>query len=278
MLNLVSVVIPTYNYGHFVNEAIESVFSQTYKDLEMLVIDDGSTDETQDLLERYLYNPKFVFVTQKNMGAIVARNTGLLLSKGSYVLFLDADDILKPTAIEKLVFELENQNECDLVVCNYTELRSNGHVKERSIVSKISEKWFWSNPARTPFPPSVTLIRKTLFSKTGIWDTTLQSPAEDYDLFRRFSINGKLCFVDESLVIKRSHENNLSNQSSERYFQDNLRAVRRMFSEDRQVNTLRNRLRTWNLLHFGFLKHAVKYKDLQLFVRVLVNSSRYFRG
>ena len=88
----ISVIIPTYNNAHFVGEAIESVLDQTYRDVEIIVVDDGSLDNTKEVLDTYIKNGQINYIYQKNMGPGAARNTGCNHAKGTYIAFLDSDE------------------------------------------------------------------------------------------------------------------------------------------------------------------------------------------
>src|ERR671911_2120937 len=109
---LVSVVIPCYNQAHFLGEAIESVLAQSYPRFEIIVVDDGSTDDTSKVAARY---PGVRYVYQNNQGVSAARNSGLARSEGEYVVFLDADDRLLPEALETGLKCLEARPECAFV-------------------------------------------------------------------------------------------------------------------------------------------------------------------
>lgn len=109
---LVSVIIPSYNYARFVGEAIESVLDQAYRHFEVIVVDDGSTDHTGEVVARYA---RVRYLRQKNQGRSIARNNGFRASKGAYVVFLDADDRLLRTALEIGVRNLEARPECAFV-------------------------------------------------------------------------------------------------------------------------------------------------------------------
>ena len=114
--NLVSIIIPTYNYGEFLPDAVESIFNQTYQEWECLIIDDGSTDNTKDIAHSVLLNDNRVsYYYQNRKGTSAAKNLGLKYSKGNFIQFLDADDILEDNKLEKHVSYLSNHKKCDLV-------------------------------------------------------------------------------------------------------------------------------------------------------------------
>jgi hypothetical protein len=139
------------------------------------------------------------------------------------------------------------------------------------------EGWFWRYPGRTPFPPSVTLIKRDLFAKTGIWDTLLKSPAEDFDIFRRMSSFTSFAGIEDTLVVRKAHEKSLTKRKSSLYFEDNLRAVKRMFSEDKKINTLLNRCKSWTYLHLNFFKHSLKFRDTDLFFITLSSFVKFWK-
>src|SRR5829696_6977365 len=120
---LVSVVIPCYNQAHFLEEAIESVLAQSYKDFEIIVIDDGSTDDTGEVAGRY---PRVRLFRQDNQGLAAARNAGLWRSKGEYLVFLDADDRLLPWALEVGLKHLRAHPECAFVSGYYRPIAVDG--------------------------------------------------------------------------------------------------------------------------------------------------------
>src|SRR5690625_237459 len=111
---LLSLIIPVYNVKEYLKECINSVLNQTYKNIEIIVINDGSTDKSLEILERYsLENKNITVISQKNLGQSVARNRGVQQATGKYIYFLDADDYILPEALEHLVEKME-ENELDL--------------------------------------------------------------------------------------------------------------------------------------------------------------------
>src|SRR5215212_6268835 len=123
----VSVVIPCYNQAHFLGEAIESVLSQRYTDVEVIVVDDGSQDDTQGVASSYAArDPRVRLVRQNNRGLAGARNRGLAESRGEYVVFLDSDDRLAEGALEVGVRELEANPDCAFVSGHYRPISADG--------------------------------------------------------------------------------------------------------------------------------------------------------
>ena len=123
-MNKVTVIISLYNHAHLVSEAIESVLSQTYKDIEIIVVDDGSTDNAKKVLATYIEQGKIRYIYQNNKGLSSARNTGIQAAQGKYIKFLDSDDYLYPEQFEKQIEDIKNDNET-LSVTDYFDLDMN---------------------------------------------------------------------------------------------------------------------------------------------------------
>ena len=123
---LVSVVIPSYNYGHFIEDTIRSILAQTYISYEIIVVDDGSTDNTQEILKPYL--EKINYVYQNNQGLSAARNHGTSLAKGEFVLFLDADDFLLPHMLEEQIAAFQQNPDLGLVICGWHIVDKTGKI------------------------------------------------------------------------------------------------------------------------------------------------------
>ena len=129
----VSVVIPVYNAAMFLEKAVKSVLDQTYKDIELILIDDGSTDDSQKKCEAFtLIDNRVRVVTQENRGPAAARNTGVRHASGDFVFFLDADDYIERTALEKLTSSYE-QYRADLVMGNFCKLENNGKILDQGV-------------------------------------------------------------------------------------------------------------------------------------------------
>ncbi|MBO6307893.1 MAG: glycosyltransferase family 2 protein [Oribacterium sp.] len=122
---LISVIIPVYNVAPYLREALDSVVNQTYRHLEILVIDDGSTDESSQICDEYLFDPRIIVLHQKNCGLSNARNNGLDVATGKYIAFLDSDDAWHPSFIEELLSAIERTGS-DLAVCRYSVQKTEG--------------------------------------------------------------------------------------------------------------------------------------------------------
>lgn len=125
-MNLVSIIIPTYNNVDTICQAVDSCINQTYKNIEIIVIDDGSTDNTKKVLNKYLSDERFKYIYQENQERSAARNHGLDIAKGEYIQFLDSDDRLYPSKIEKQVNFLDSNPEYFLVYCGVEYIDKNG--------------------------------------------------------------------------------------------------------------------------------------------------------
>ncbi len=159
---LVTVVIPCYNQAHFLGEAVESVLAQTHPHLEIVVVDDGSTDDTSGVAARY---PGVRLVRQENRGLSAARNSGLARGRGEYVVFLDADDRLLPEALEVGVRELEAHPECAFAFSEWVEIDEHGveilqapTTFPEGVISQLeAARWFIRH--NTIVPPAIVLRR-----------------------------------------------------------------------------------------------------------------------
>jgi glycosyltransferase involved in cell wall biosynthesis len=176
---LVSVIIPLYNQKEFVGEAIESVLNQSYSHIEIIVVNDGSTDEPSEVLEKYMKDIKLI--NQKNKGLAAARNTGIKNSSGEYIQLLDADDFLDKKKVE---FQLEF-NESQKADVSYCEISSYDNDSGRSLprnVGKVKDMFshlfnFWYT---YPIPVHSLLIKKEIFDRFGFFDKNLKAVEDRY--------------------------------------------------------------------------------------------------
>ncbi len=204
---LVSVVIPCYNHGRFLDQAVESVLAQTYPHLEIIIVDDGSTDNTAEVAARY---PKVHYIYQENTGLAAARNAGLRASRGSILVFLDADDRLLSEAVEQGVQALQNSPESAFVSGRYRYTN-----EDNSIISEYSQE------ATDPDPYAAFLrgnyigmhatvaYRRAPLEEVGGFNPQLPA-CEDYDLYLRIARKHPVSVHGNLVAEYRLHGQNMS--------------------------------------------------------------------
>ena len=205
---LVSVIIPTYNRGWILKEAIESVLSQDFEDFELIVVDDGSTDNTCDILDGYARD--IIVLRQDNRGVSAARNAGIAFASGQFIAFLDSDDLWLPVKLASQV-DFFNSNP-DALISQTEELRiRNGkRVNPKKRHKKFSGMIFKYSLSLCIVSPSAVMLKKSLLDKTGVFDERFPA-CEDYDLWLRISCKYPVYLIDTPLIIKRGgHEDQLS--------------------------------------------------------------------
>jgi glycosyltransferase involved in cell wall biosynthesis len=249
----VSIVIPTYNSAAFLGQALRSVFAQTYQDFEVIVVDDGSTDETE--VQSKNFGDRVISVRQEHRGPGAARNLGILHTQGEFVAFLDADDLWLP---EKLAKQVEYMGCHPDVVLAYTDF-SRGEDPRKSNGARLSNYrhkgsgHLFSGLLRENFvaTPSV-LVRRHALAASGLFDPTLTG-AEDRDLWLRLARVGPFGLIDEVLVLVRNHPGNT--MKTIQFARDQARAYGMMLArysdEAEPASLLRQNLGDcyWNLAY-----------------------------
>jgi len=270
MAALVSVIIPNYNYAEFLATAIDSVLKQDYQPIEIIVVDDGSTDGSREILRSYKSRIKTVEI--KNSGAPTARNFGFMKAEGSFIAYLDADDFWMPNKISSQLQRLHETN-TELVYCRMVVIDSNSMSEVETTENREGRfrNEFLLNPGRTPFPPSTVLMTRDLVAKVGLWDTTFESPAEDFDYFRRCAKYTDFAVVDKALVVHRNHGKSLTSNSLKKYFVDNRLAVVKLFADEYPNLNILQRRTCWIKLNFAFCKSFLKAGHVRMSIKCLFN-------
>ena len=205
---VVSVIIPTYNRGWIVKEAIESVLAQDFTDFELIVVDDGSTDNTSEILGEFESDIRVI--RQTNRGVSAARNRGIQASVGRWIAFLDSDDLWLR---QKLSHQADFfRSHADAMICQTEEqwIRNGVRVNPKVRHHKFSGLIFERSLELCLVSPSAVMIRKDLFNKVGLFDESLPA-CEDYDLWLRVSCRFPVYLIDTPLIIKRGgHADQLS--------------------------------------------------------------------
>ncbi len=204
----VSVIIPTYNRYKILKEAIDSVLAQEYEDFELIVVDDGSTDDTSQLLKSY--GKQILAIQRKNGGVSAARNTGIRASSGELIAFLDSDDLWMPgkLSVQTNFFHQHPQS----LICQTEEIwvRNGIRVNPKRKHKKLSGMIFDSSLALCLVSPSAVMIRRSLLDDVGLFDEHLPA-CEDYDLWLRIACKYPIDLIDTPMIVKRGgHEDQLS--------------------------------------------------------------------
>jgi glycosyltransferase involved in cell wall biosynthesis len=210
---LVSVVIPTYNRASMLLTAIRSVLDQTLDALELIVVDDGSTDGTEEAVNT-LADPRLRFLRQENRGVAAARNAGIRLSRSGLVAFLDSDDAWSRKKLEKQVRWMDDHPDCLLVHTDEKWYRRGEHLNPMEKHRKHDGDIFLQSLSLCAMGPSTVAVRKSAFDLIGLFDEALPV-CEDYDFFLRFAARFPVCYIDERLVTKQGGH---ADQLSRKYF------------------------------------------------------------
>lgn len=227
MQQLVSVIISTYNYAKYLPEAINSVLNQTYQDFEIVIVDDGSTDNTREIIEGYLkdYPDKIRYFFQTNKGCEPARNRGIIESAGNYIAILDADDIWLPDKLRIQMDFFEKNPDIGLVHTNY--ILSTGERQIANFNFAVKPRHF----SGYVFPyllrecfirGSTATIKKECLNEVGLFDETL---TDDYELWLRFSKKYKFGYIDKQLVICLEHPRQVRRLNFNRTYQIVWRSI-----------------------------------------------------
>jgi len=230
MNQLVSIIITNYNYSQFIEKAIASAINQDYTFKEIIVVDDGSTDNSLEVIRKF--GSKVKLVKKNNGGISSARNAGFMEAQGFYIAYLDADDYWEPNKLSKQISVLEKTKN-KLIYCRMKlfNAESGQEVISTEFRSGDFKSIFQNEPGRTPFAPSSVLMTHSLAKQVGEWDIALLRAAEDYDFYRRCSLLTEFDFNDEALVWHREHSRSLSAGSLNDYYQGNLRAFIKMLTD-----------------------------------------------
>ncbi|MFH1612729.1 MAG: glycosyltransferase [bacterium] len=260
----ISVIIPTYNAAQYIEKSLKSVLNQTYKDFEIIIVDDGSTDNTKEVLKPYLSS--IIYIYQQNKKQAFARNIAIKKAQGDYIAFLDADDFWLPETLEIQKLSLDLYPEIAMVFGNIIEFDEKGnfeiggikkeelHIFEKSNNINFNNKKieiFYGNVFKYLFkgnfvPIMTVMIRKTISEKIGNFDEQMVL-AEDYDMWLRISKNYSLGYIKQNLANVRI----LSNSSSRKNID---------FSYEQEIKALKKNIKTKINIPLQVIKKHISYK------------------
>ncbi len=253
----VSVIVPSYNYGRYLGEAIESALAQTLTQIEVIVVDDGSTDNTPEVLSRYADNPRVRYVRQENRGLSASRNLGIRLAQSEFVAFLDADDRWKPDKLARQLAQFTG-NDVGLVFCGRETFDENGTVTLAPARTDDCDRVLELMTVSTVFSPSSVVARKRCFEEVGGFDEALKK-VEDREMWIRIAQRYAFHCVEDCLVEIRVHDRALSRQieGMEEAFRITLRRAFAARSLQRRF-LLRCRAHAFMHYDFSWVYHAAR--------------------
>jgi len=242
----VSIIIPTFNRQHMLKDAISSVLAQTYKNFEIIIVDDGSTDDTKDVVKAFGdYRIKYIW--QENAGVSSARNHGVRLSQGEYIAFLDSDDIYLPWCIEEKLKVVELQSGCIMVGGGCNCFNKENPEKAIQVTHARKSVGYEDFCIFTAFPggtSNIFALRRVVIESGGF--NTFLRASEDRDFLRRLSKFGEIGFVDKECVSIRIHDEVRPHRNIKQVL-----ANREWISSQIPELRLRIRSRAWNYIVIG---------------------------
>lgn len=260
----VSIIIPCFNQGKFVKEAIESALNQTYKNIEIVCVNDGSSDDSSEIIKSLVdkYKNIVFFDLKENKGVVNARNLAVDASTGEYILPLDADDIIEPTYIEKAVEILKNNSEIGIVYCKARKFGIKN--KAWNLPEFNLDKFLYENCIF-----NCALFRKSDFYRAGKYKENMKNGCEDWDLWLSFVELGlKPYRIEEVLFNYRQHKNSRTKITSE-----NKNWKLNIFKNHKSLYLSNEKFILNAFKSFGFekrtRKYELKFKKL-LFISILM--------
>ena len=257
----ISVIIPTYNRCDLLKRAINSVIKQTITPKEIIIVDNGSTDQTYQMVSSLF--PEINYFIEKKRGVSAARNKGILESKSKWIAFLDSDDTWKPTKLEKqMEYSVFNQDKYRIIHTNETWYRNKKFLNQLKKHKKSGGNIFKNSLQLCCISPSSVVLKKQIFDDYGLFDENLEV-CEDYDMWIRITAKEEVGFLDSPLVFKYGgHSDQLSKKfwGMDRFriksLEKNLKNEH--FSKSQKINVLDTLIEKLTIVSDGALKRGNK--------------------
>lgn len=257
----ISVIIPTYNRCDLLKRAINSVIKQTITPKEIIIVDNGSTDQTYQMVSSLF--PEINYFIEKKRGVSAARNKGILESKSKWIAFLDSDDAWKPTKLEKqMEFSIFNQDKYRIIHTDETWYRNKKFLNQLKKHKKSGGNIFKNSLQLCCISPSSVVLKKQIFDDYGLFDENLEV-CEDYDMWIRITSKEEVGFLDSPLVLKYGgHSDQLSKKfwGMDRFriksLEKNLKNEH--FSKSQKINVLDTLIEKLTIVSGGALKRGNK--------------------
>ncbi len=199
---LVSIIIPNYNHARYLRDAVQSVLEQSYRNFEIIVVDDGSTDDSRAIAAEF--GEQIRYIWQENQGLSAARNTGIATASGEYIGLLDADDIYKPHFLDTLLSALRKDSQADGIICGYQFVDEHNRLLPQSECRVIPAQELHNVLLRDGnfLVPESILVHRRCYETAGPFDVDL-SACEDWDMWLRITANHRIISCNEILTRHR---------------------------------------------------------------------------
>lgn len=256
----VSVIIPTYNRARYVIEALESVLNQTYQNLEVIIVDDGSTDKTREVLGPYLVDDRITYIYKENGGPASARNFGLTNSTGEYIAFLDSDDLWLP---EKIFYQVECFKTHGDVGIVFTDALAFGEKLGPVDAARAEFRFRYHDPSfklllwGNFMPTPTVMLRRACIEKVGLFDESpdLRIGGEDYVLWLRIARVFKIGHLNKILTKIRFSQDSLLGINIDKSFDVELSTIKRILrlfpTIPAEIGETRGQILTRTCLKYG---------------------------
>lgn len=235
---MVSIIIPIYNVEKYIEQCLNSVLLQTYKDIQVIIVDDGSTDNSTKIVRKVVKDDKrIVFLNQKNKGVSEARNYALKFVKGEYILFIDSDDYLEKEAIEEMVNKMET-TESDIIICGYNKFYDLNTKQDLKVLYDKNENEFYTNKdiAEMMLENKMEGYLWNKLFRTKIWKSLNLSfdsgryVQDWFPVFKYIVNSNKIRFIQKPLYNYRQREGSAVNKKRDKFLNDYCYAVRKILN------------------------------------------------
>ncbi len=250
----VSVIIPTYNRPHYICEAIDSVLAQTFLDYEIIVVDDGSTDHTAEVLKKY--GDRIRYIYQENLGPPGAMNTGVRHAKGEYYVILGNDDALMPDMLERQVAVLDQNPDVAFVCAGTYFMDANSEIYKTSVDGRYREQSFKSLLFDNFVWHLTVVIRRKVSEEMGHFDESLLTN-QDHDLWIRIATKYRFEYTNRPLAKFRRHPGNFS-KGLDLHLKDHLTILDKPVIRSRLRGTEYRKFRAVNYYRFGMFYSRIR--------------------
>jgi glycosyltransferase involved in cell wall biosynthesis len=230
MNTLVSILMPVYNAESFINEAIDSILNQTFSDFEFIIINDGSSDLSEKLILEYNDLRIKYYKNDKNLKLIKTLNRGIELSKGKYIVRMDADDISDIKRVQVLFEFMEENTSFGLVGSGFEGLRDGIYLNNKVLYKSTHNEICYHHLYQMQLCHGTCIIRKSVLTENNLRFDENYIHAEDYDLFTRISFYTKLANIQHVLYVVREHQNEVSIKYKDLQIANSIKIIKREFN------------------------------------------------